>query len=311
MLVSVIIPTLNRPELLTRALRSVLNQTYANIEVVVVIDGPDARSVNVLKAVRDHRVRTVYNPRSLTAAGARNRGVDHAKGDWIAFLDDDDEWLPDKLEKQMKMISSMDDQLITCLSRVCSPYYRCVKPKHIFDNSIPLDEYLFDCRSPFHSQGFIQTSSYLLPRSLFNKIRFAVDNPHDDWDFILRLSKCREVRIQTVPEVLVVIHVDEDRPSLSNNVEWAASLRWIESIKLYLTPRAYAALCLGVVGSRAAAGRDYAVFFHILRLSFLEGSPRMWSLVAYIARWIIPRAAPKKAKRLLMDIGAYFTSDLR
>src|ERR1700722_12759995 len=132
MLVSVIIPTLNRPELLMRALTSVLNQTHADIEVVVVIDGPDVETVDVLKTVRDHRMRTLLNTQSLTAAGARNRGVDHAKGDWIAFLDDDDEWSPDKLEKQIKMTTSLGEQLITCLSRVCSPHHTSVKPKHIF-----------------------------------------------------------------------------------------------------------------------------------------------------------------------------------
>jgi glycosyltransferase involved in cell wall biosynthesis len=286
-----------------RALTSVLNQTHADIEVVVVIDGPDVGTVDVLKTVRDRRVRALLNTQSLTAAGARNRGVDHAKGDWIAFLDDDDEWSPDKLAKQIKMITSLGEQLITCLSRVYSPHHTSVKPKHIFNNIIPLDEYLFDRRSPFHCQGFIQTSSYLLPRTVFNKVRFATDNPHDDWDFILRLSKCQGIKIQTVPEILVTIHADHGGPSLSNNVAWADSLKWIESIKLYITPRAYAAFCLGVVGSRAAAGRNYAAFFHILRLSFLYGSPRLWSLITYLARWLIPSTAVKKSKLLWMGTG--------
>ena len=93
-LVSVVIPTLRRPKLVLRAVASVLNQTYEQIEVIVVVDGPDQATIDVLRTVKDPRMQVVVNPRSLTAAGARNVGVDHARGEWIAFLDDDDEWLP-------------------------------------------------------------------------------------------------------------------------------------------------------------------------------------------------------------------------
>src|SRR5271169_1867385 len=100
-LVSVIIPTLRRPTLLTRALASVFRQTWRELEVIVVVDGPDPDTIAILQTIDDPRLRVIINARSLTAAGARNAGMDHAKGEWIAFLDDDDEWLPEKLAKQM------------------------------------------------------------------------------------------------------------------------------------------------------------------------------------------------------------------
>src|SRR5215475_4171459 len=100
--VSVVIPTRQRPKLLKRALDSVFAQTFRQFEAIVVLDGQDDDTVRALTTIVDPRIRVFVNPHSLTAAGARNVGVSHARGEWIAFLDDDDEWLPDKLEKQLE-----------------------------------------------------------------------------------------------------------------------------------------------------------------------------------------------------------------
>ena len=108
MLVSVVIPTLDRPSLLLRAIDSVLRQTHQDIEVIVVVDRPNQDTVSAVQSVNDPRVRLVVNPYSLTAGGARNAGADHATGEWIAFLDDDDEWLPNKLERQIAFASGRD-----------------------------------------------------------------------------------------------------------------------------------------------------------------------------------------------------------
>src|SRR5271156_4184413 len=95
-LISVVIPTRNRPELLIRAVRSALIQTYDSIEVVVVIDGRDQASVEALSEVSDARLRFIELEQSGGGNPARNIGVSAAKGNWVALLDDDDEWLPDK-----------------------------------------------------------------------------------------------------------------------------------------------------------------------------------------------------------------------
>src|SRR5262249_44930284 len=156
---------------------------------------------------------------------ARNVGADHARGEWIAFLDDDDEWLPSKLERQIAFASSHPRALVSCLSRVVTPTTTYVWPQVIFDNSSPIDEYLFDRRSLLGGLGFIQTSSYLLPRQLFDKVRFNVESPHDDWEFVLRLSKQAGARIETISEVLVVLYFEEERPSLTSRTSsWSASL---------------------------------------------------------------------------------------
>ena len=289
MLVSVVIPTLNRPKLLLRAIDSVLSQTHQQTEVIVVVDRPDEGTVSAVQSVDDPRLKLIVNPYSLTAAGARNAGADHATGEWIAFLDDDDEWLPNKLERQIAFASGRAPALVSCLSRVVTPTATYVRPQVIYDNSIPIDEYLFDRRSLFRGSGFIQTSSYLLPRQLFDKVRFDVESPHDDWGFLLRLSKQVGARIETVPEVLLVLYFEQQRPSLTSRTSsWSVSLRWLDSIQPIMTRRAYSGFCLGVVGSRAAQEGAYAAFPELLSRAFRNGSPGLWQVLLFLTYWLTP-----------------------
>ena len=164
----------------------------------------------------------------------------------------------------------------------------------------PLDEYLFDRRSLFMGSGFIQTSSYLLPRQLFDKVRFNVESPHDDWEFLLRLSKQVGARIETVPEVLVVLYFEEGRPSLTTRTSsWSRSLRWLDSLHSIITRRAYSGFCLGVVGSRAAQERAYRAFPELLYRAFRNGSPGLWHLLFFIAYWLTPLGFLGRLRSLL------------
>ena len=302
MLVSVIIPTLHRPALLKRALSSVFRQTWRDLEVIVIVDGPDPDTVAVLETVEDPRLRFIVNSRSLTAAGARNVGMDNAAGDWIAFLDDDDEWLPEKLAEQISYADGRAPALITCLSRVVTPSESFVRPRVIYDNVLPIDEYLFDRRSPFADYGFIQTSTYLLPRALCRDLRFRTDNPHDDWDFLLRLSKERGARVETAPKVLVAIHADDARPSLSKSGTWLASLQWAERMRPLLTARAYSGFCLSAVASRAAKEHAYRAAAPLLYRSFRYGSPRLWRVAVFLGLWVAPGVALEPLRRAVWRV---------
>ena len=102
-LVSVVIPTRNRPDLVCRAVHSAFSESYPNLEVVVVVDGPDPATVEALGALNKARLRVVALSESVGGSQARNVGAREAKGDWIALLDDDDEWLPEKIEKEMQL----------------------------------------------------------------------------------------------------------------------------------------------------------------------------------------------------------------
>lgn len=112
---STVIPTYKRNETLTRAIDSALNQTYIDIEVLVVNDNePDdkySRSLGILlsRYEGNSKVRLITQPKHINGAEARNAGIRAAKGEWIAFLDDDDEWLPSKIEMQMRALSETPD----------------------------------------------------------------------------------------------------------------------------------------------------------------------------------------------------------
>lgn len=101
-LVSVIIPTYNRADLVVEAVRSVLNQTYGRMETIVVDDGSTDNTGEILSEYK-HKIRYIYQERSERSK-ARNEGVRHAGGDYIAFLDSDDLWLPTKVEEQVQIL---------------------------------------------------------------------------------------------------------------------------------------------------------------------------------------------------------------
>jgi glycosyltransferase involved in cell wall biosynthesis len=99
--VTIVIPTWNRRDLLVEAVASVVAQTCADWELVVVDDGSDDRSIEALHALGEPRLRTIRLERSGNIARLRNVGARSGSGELIAFLDSDDRWLPDKLQRQL------------------------------------------------------------------------------------------------------------------------------------------------------------------------------------------------------------------
>src|SRR5262245_1813867 len=99
--ISVIIPTWNRAQSVKRAISSALRQTHPPHEILVCDDGSTDNTEEVVRAMGDSRVRWIAGPHAGCPAVPRNRGIAASKGDWIAFLDSDDAWLPEKLEAQI------------------------------------------------------------------------------------------------------------------------------------------------------------------------------------------------------------------
>src|SRR5215475_868787 len=98
--VSVIIPTHNRAEFLRSAITSVLNQTFQDFEIIIIDDASKDHTQEVIANFNDARIKVIYNQVSKGAAGARNIGIMNSSSEYTAFLDDDDEWLPEKLQIQ-------------------------------------------------------------------------------------------------------------------------------------------------------------------------------------------------------------------
>ena len=106
-LVSIVIPTHNREALIERAVRSAMQQTYPSIEILIVSDGSEDGTDDIVNALKDECDKIRYFSYHPGRGGnyARNMGIKNARGEWVAFLDDDDEWHPDKIEKQIKKAS--------------------------------------------------------------------------------------------------------------------------------------------------------------------------------------------------------------
>jgi len=114
--VSVIIPAYNRGKVIERAVSSVLTQTYQNFEVIIVDDGSTDSTSNVINALvkKEQRIRYCHHLTNQGAQAARNTGIRSAKGEWIAFLDSDDEWLPNWLEEGLYAQKKNGFSIIHC-----------------------------------------------------------------------------------------------------------------------------------------------------------------------------------------------------
>ena len=296
-MISVIVPTAHRPQLLMRAVNSVLTQSMSDLEVVVVIDGPDLETRELLSGIADRRLRFTQNPRSLGGAGARNVGIKAARGEWIAFLDDDDEWLRDKLELQLAIAGPVSHLVIvSCLSYVVTPLQRYIWPRRIYDSASSLDEYLFDRRTWFRGDVMLQCSSLLMSRQLGLELMFTPE--HDDWDLLLRAVNAKGVKIVSVDKPLVTHYTEDGRDSLGASFDWRKSLLWADNNRSLISPRAYAGFCLTIVSPQAAKAGDYSAFLVLLYRAFRYGNPRPIHFALYLAIWLIPIRSRQKLRSL-------------
>src|SRR5580692_1260134 len=115
--VSVVIPTYNRATKVPVGIKSVLAQTFSDLEVIVVDDGSSDGTGQILSDIFGDRIRYIAQP-NQGASVARNRGVEEARGEWVAFLDSDDIWEKDKLEWQFKALEQFSPQCAGCYTDV-------------------------------------------------------------------------------------------------------------------------------------------------------------------------------------------------
>jgi glycosyltransferase involved in cell wall biosynthesis len=289
--ISVVIPTRSRPDLVTRAVASALAQSKVDIEVIVVVDGPDDATRAALATVTDPRLRVVELPEQGGAPNARNVGVREARAHWTAFLDDDDEWLPQKLAVQMDHAGRAKAAMPIVASRLYNrtPRADLVMPRRLPAPGEPLCEYLTVRRGLFHGEGFIQTSTIMAPTALLRRVPFTVGLPRfQELDWTIRALSHNEVDLVIADEPLVIWHTDEDRPRLSSAMPWTDMLEWLRRSRPLLTRRAYAAIAMSIVASTAAPTRSPRVFATLLREARRHGRPRTIDYVTYGQIWLLP-----------------------
>ena len=309
--VSVVVPTRARPDLVTRAVRSVLAQTHAALEVVVVIDGPDDASRDALAAIGDDRVRVLVLPAKQGAPNARNVGARAATAPWTAFLDDDDEWLPDKLAVQLRLAATVGTPTPIIASRLLNrtPRAESILPRRLPADGEPISEYLTVRRGLFYGDGFIQTSTIMAPTELLRRVPFTVGlRRQQELDWTLRALRHDDVELLYAPEALVLWHQDENRERISLQNPWQEQLAWLRASRELFTPRAYAAFTMSVLTSMAAPTRSPAVFRELLAEARRHGRPGTLDYVTYLQLWALPPSVRHRVRDLV--VGHRTTADV-
>ena len=208
--VTVIIPTYNRAHLVGRAIESVLSQTFHDWELIVVDDASTDNTKEAVYGFRDSRIRYLFHEVRRGGSAARNTGISEARGEYVAFLDSDDEWLPTKLKKQLELFSRSPQQVGL-----------------VYTGAIYVYRTYYIKRPPSH-KGFLYRN--LLLRNVIGSISVAMIRTtvlayvngfdealpsRQDVDLWLRISK--HYQIDFVPECLVKIHNCDDMERITLN----------------------------------------------------------------------------------------------
>lgn len=183
-LISVIMPSYNSESYIREAIDSALSQTYKRFELIVIDDCSDDSTPDIVREYceRDERVHFLANEKNLGAAGTRNRGLDEAKGDYIAFLDSDDIWRSDKLAKQLQLLSSSGKSLCYSSYAFINESGEKCGPDYTVPSSTDFERLL--------RENCISSSTVLLSREALGAHRFHAEYMHED--YVLWLDLLRE-----------------------------------------------------------------------------------------------------------------------
>ena len=221
--VSIIIRTYNRADLIERAIQSALEQSFQDFEIIVADDGSTDHTKELVEqlTLKDHRIRFVTQDHSGRPGRTLNLGLQNSRGRYIAMLDSDDEWLPSKLEKQIKLLESSAPNigLVFChtiaINQDGAPEKRPVSHAANFLEAILLKGYLFP-------------SSMLAKKEVFGVIGPIDENflIMDDWDMFIRMAQ--ECQYNFVSEPLYKYYIHHTNISFSKNyAKHAADLEYL------------------------------------------------------------------------------------
>ena len=211
---SVVIPSFNRASVLPRAINSVLGHCGPDVEVIVVDDASVDDTRDVVRRMFDDRIRYIRLQKNRGGGGARNVGVDHARGDYIAFLDSDDEWLPHHLQNSIGLLE--DDGLDGVFSSFfverngIKTVYACAR----IGGGQSLPEYILGAGG-----GDPRSSTLVFRVAALRAVRFDESlRKQQDWDLAIRFAKTHQLGVK--PDPSVILHVDAgDRMSAQTNPE--------------------------------------------------------------------------------------------
>lgn len=216
-LVSVVMPVYNASKFLDEAVRSVLNQTYRNFELIMIDDCSKDNSLEIARnyAKQDERIRVIAGEVNQGVARVRNRGIAEAKGVYIALLDSDDVWVETKLERQVKLLEEKDAQIAYC------------SYDFIDENSTEVLKPFIVPRETYYKKmlvsSVISCSTALIDGKILKEHPFNPQFYHEDYVLWMELLA---LPVKAVGDPLVLAHYRQVSGSRSNNKKNAAIQRW-------------------------------------------------------------------------------------
>lgn len=246
--ISVVIPSAGGADL-WRALESVEAQTSPVDEKIIVLNNIDLTEAGELSARLRQSGCTPVIAETGGACEARDLGVEHATTDYIAFLDADDVWRPEKIERSLEELST-GKQLVS--SRV--QYFNeasgdpvAVAPVEPYQAGTSLGQWLFVNRRLSPKRNVLHTSSLVISTVLAKKLRWVFGDPHEDWSFLLQAEQQAGTKdFAQLGEVLVDVSMGSGR-SLSAGIGWESSFAWLNQHRSFLNDHAYADFLAGQV----------------------------------------------------------------
>ena len=237
-LVSVIIPTYNRANVIQRSISSAIKQSYQKIEIIIVDDASNDDTAQIIQQINDTRIIYICHQINLGGSEARNTGIKNAQGKFIAFLDSDDVWLLDKLQHQLAIISQQkcQDNLV-CYTQFQKSsqifYQRSILPAKGKQEQETTPEYFW------LSGGEMLTSTLLVSRTLASRTLFQTGLvKHQDLDFVIRLEK-QGAKFIFIPQVLAIWQNEPRCDRISRQVNYQVSLDWIEQYRQHISESVY------------------------------------------------------------------------
>jgi len=220
--VSVIIPTYNRAHLVARAIQSVLNQTYQDFEIIVVDDASTDNTEEVVRSFNCGKVRYIRHERNRGGAAARNTGIKAARCKYIAFQDSDDEWLPEKLEKQMNVFDKASSEV----GVVYTGFWRIEGNKKTYIPSPQIRQKEGNIYRSLLGGNFITTQAAVVKKECFERAGVFDECLHrlQEWDVWIRIS--RYYHFKYIDEPLLVAYYTPD----SISADKSALIRAIQLI---------------------------------------------------------------------------------
>ena len=215
--VTVIMPAYNACRFLEAAIRSVIGQTFTDWELLVLDDGSSDDTLAIARslAAEDCRIRVLPNEHNMGVARTRNRGFDLCRGEYVALLDSDDVWLPNKLERQLERMAQTGADLCYCSYSIVDANGEKSRPDYLVPEQTDFDKLL--------RENVIGCSTVVLSRKVIEQHRFETDFYHEDYVLWLKLLRAG-FRASGCTEPLVRWRLIENSRSFDKRK--AAGNRW-------------------------------------------------------------------------------------